>query len=361
MNAVSRVVGFGGALREAGLAVGTGRLVAFREAVELLPEEDLYWAGRATLVARREEISVYDRIFRAFFGGIAPVREPAARPGVRLQVAGARPPDGASTEIDGTPGVALASPVEVLRHKSFASCSEEELAELARLMSSLRLAVPERRTRRRGPSRSGDPDLRRTLRRALRTGGEPSLPAWRDRRRRRRRLVLLLDVSGSMAAYSRALVVFAHAALRADQRFEAFAFGTRLTRLTRPLSTARPDEALRRAAAQTEDWDGGTRIGASLKAFLDQFGHPGLARGAVVVICSDGLEIGEPELVAAQMQRLHRLAYRVVWLNPLKESPDYVPLARGMKAALPQVDLFASGHNLESLEATAEAIARLRG
>jgi len=227
-------------------------------------------------------------------------------------------------------------------------------------MSRLRLAVPERRTRRRGPSRSGDPDLRRTLRRALRTGGEPSLPAWRDRRRRRRRLVLLLDVSGSMAAYSRALVVFAHAALRADQHFEAFSFGTRLTRLTRPLSTARPDEALRRAARQAEDWDGGTRIGASLKSFLDHFGHPGLARGAVVVICSDGLEIGEPELVAAQMQRLHRLAYKVVWLNPLKESPDYVPLARGMKAALPHVDLFASGHNLESLEATADAIARLR-
>ena len=156
------------------------------------------------------------------------------------------------------------------------------------------------------------------------------------------------------------LVVFAHAALRSDQRFEAFSFGTRLTRLTKPLATARPDEALRRAASRTADWDGGTRIGASLKTFLDEFGHPGMARGAVVAICSDGLEVGEPELLATQMARLHRLAHRVVWLNPLKENPEYAPLARGMKAALPQVDLFASGHNLASLEEIATTIASLR-
>ena len=169
--------------------------------------------------------------------------------------------------------------------------------------------------------------------------------------------MLLLDVSGSMAAYSRALVVFAYATVRIDQRFEAFSFGTRLTRLTRPLATARPDEALRRAAAQAADWDGGTRIGSSLKDFLDHFGHAGMARGAVVVICSDGLEVDEPELLAAQMARLHRLAHRVIWLNPLKENPDYAPLARGMKAALPHVDVFASGHNLASLEELAETVA----
>ncbi|NUR76424.1 MAG: VWA domain-containing protein, partial [Thermoleophilia bacterium] len=205
-------------------------------------------------------------------------------------------------------------------------------------------------------ARSGGSDLRRTLRRALRTGGEPIELAWRDRRRRRRRLVLLLDVSGSMAAYSRALVVFAHAALRADRRFEAFSFGTRLTRLTRALATTSADEALRRAARETEDWDGGTRIGASLKEFLDHYGHPGMARGSVVVICSDGLEVGDPELLAAQMERLHRLAHRVIWLNPLKENPDYAPLARGMKAALPRVDVFASGHSLASLEEIAATL-----
>ncbi|MGH3130593.1 MAG: VWA domain-containing protein, partial [Gaiellaceae bacterium] len=174
---------------------------------------------------------------------------------------------------------------------------------------------------------------------------------WRERRRRRRRLVLVLDVSGSMAAYSRGLAAFAHAALRADRRWEAFCFGTRLTRITAQLAGADADEALRRAAAEVVDWDGGTRIADSLKRFLDDFGHGGLARGAVVVICSDGLEIGEPELLAEQMARLARLAHRVIWLNPLKESPDYEPLARGMRAALPFVDVFASGHSFEAVAA----------
>jgi uncharacterized protein with von Willebrand factor type A (vWA) domain len=361
VSAVAAVAGFGGALRAAGLPVGTGRLLAFREAAELVPEGDLYWAGRATLVARRDEIPVYDRVFRAYFGGAAPQRHAAVVPRVRVHVAGAARPAGVEgTEVEGTPEAALASRAETLRRKSFAACSPEELAELAGLMRRVRLALPERRTRRRAPSRTGAPDLRRTLRRALRTGGEPALPAWRDRSRRRRRLVLLLDISGSMSAYSRALVVFAHAALRADQRFEAFSFGTRLTRLSRPLATGRPDEALRRAAHAAADWDGGTRIGEALKEFLDHFGHSGLARGAVVAICSDGLETGDPELLAAQMARLHRLAFRVVWLNPLRENPAYEPLARGMRAALPHVDLFAGGHSLASLEAIADAVAELR-
>jgi len=360
VNAVDQLVGFARALRAAGLPVGTGRMVTFREAAELVPDGDVYWAGRLTLVTRRDEIAVYDRVYHAFFGDAPRSPEALTSPRPRVRVAGVATASGRPRAITGAPEAALASPAELLRSKSFSQCSAEEILALARLMTRLRFAVPERRTRRRRPARSGSPDLRRTLRRALRTGGEPIELAWRDRRRRRRRLVLLLDVSGSMAAYSRALVVFAYAALRADQRFEAFSFGTRLTRLTRPLATARPDEALRRAAAQTADWDGGTRIGASLKEFLDDFGHPGMARGAVVVICSDGLEVGEPELLAAQMARLHRLAHRVVWLNPLKENPDYAPLARGMKAALPQIDVFASGHNLASLDEIAQAVARLR-
>jgi uncharacterized protein len=174
-----------------------------------------------------------------------------------------------------------------------------------------------------------------------------------------RRLVLLLDVSGSMADYSRALVMFAHAALRVNPRWEAFCFGTRLTRVTRALRTAGHDEAFRQAAAQVVDWDGGTRIGESLKRFLDDFGHGGMARGAVVVLCSDGLEVGDPDLLGDQMARLSRLAHRVVWLNPLQEDPAYEPLARGMKAALPFVDDFAGGHNLASLEAVADRLARL--
>jgi uncharacterized protein with von Willebrand factor type A (vWA) domain len=161
-----------------------------------------------------------------------------------------------------------------------------------------------------------------------------------------------------MADYSRALVMFAHAALRGNPHWEAFCFGTRLTRVTSALAEADPDEALRRAAEEVFDWDGGTRIGESLKRFLDDFGHGGLARGAVVVVCSDGLETGDPELLAEQMARLSRLAHRVVWLNPLKGDPAYEPLARGMQAALRHVDVFASGHNLASLEEIAAAFAR---
>ena len=219
--------------------------------------------------------------------------------------------------------------------------------------------MPRRRTRRFGPARSGVPDLRRTLRRSFRTGGEPLERRFRARRRRRRRLVLVLDVSGSMADYSRALLVFAHAALRADRRWEAFCFGTRLTRVTRALAVTRPDEALDRAADEVVDWNGGTRIGECIKELLDEYGHRGLVRGAVVVLCSDGLEIGDPELLAEQMARLSRLAYRVIWLNPLKGDAAYEPLARGMHAALPFVDVFAAGHNLASLEELGLELAQL--
>jgi uncharacterized protein len=226
-------------------------------------------------------------------------------------------------------------------------------------MARLRLVAPPRLTRRRRASASGELDLRRTVRRALRTGGDPARILRRARRRRPRRFVLLLDVSGSMSAYSRALLVFAHAALRVDPRWEAFCFGTRLTRVTRALGGSDPDEALRRATADVVDWDGGTRIGESLKAFLDGFGHGGLARGAVVVVCSDGLDTGDPALLGEQMARLARLAHTTVWLNPLREDPRYEPLARGMAAALPHVDVFASGHNLASLEELGARLAAL--
>jgi uncharacterized protein with von Willebrand factor type A (vWA) domain len=219
-------------------------------------------------------------------------------------------------------------------------------------MQRLRLNVPERRTRRREPARRGDPDLRRTLRRSFRTGGEPVERAWRARRRRRRRLVLLLDVSGSMADYSRALVLFARAALQADTRWEAFCFGTRLTRVTRALAVPDPKEALRRAADEVVDWNGGTRIGDAVRALT----RTNVVRGAVVVICSDGLDVGEPEVLTSEMARLGRLAHRVIWLNPLKEDPAYEPLARGMRAALPHVDVFLSGHNLASLEEVGAAL-----
>lgn len=336
---------FGRALRDAGLDVGPGGIADFCRAAVLLAPGDLYWAGRATLVGRGEEIPVYDEVFRRFFGG-APGGEQRRPIRVRVLV-----------EAERERG--LASPVELLREKSFAQCSREELVALAGLMASIRLTIPSRRTRRFERARDGRPDLRRTLRRSFRTAGEPLELVRRSRRRSPRRLVLLLDVSGSMDAYSRALVLFAHAALRGHPRWDAFCFGTRLTRVTRALAGSDPDEALRRAAAEVVDWDGGTRIGECLKRFLDKHGHGGLARGAVVVICSDGLEVGDPELLAEQMARLSRLAYRVIWLNPLQEDPAYEPLARGMHAALPHVDLFLSGHSLASLEEVAAALARL--
>lgn len=348
---------FARALRDEGLTVGTGRLLDFCRAAALLDPADLYWAGRATLVARRDDIALYDRVFGAFFGGQrTPLRRRVPSPAFRLRASGLEEASRGDAREGRAPELALASKAELLRRKSFAACSPAELAELGRLMQRVRLIAPTRLSRRWRPAREGAPHLRRTIRRSFRTGGEPIELAWRKRRRRRRRVVLILDISGSMAAYSRALVMFAHAALRADRRFEAFCFGTRLARVTRALATADPDEALRRAADEVLDWDGGTRIGESLERFLGEHGHGGLARGAVVVICSDGLEVGDPDLLAAQMARLHRLAYRVVWLNPLKESPAYEPLARGMRAALPHVDVFAAGHSLASLEAAADAL-----
>jgi uncharacterized protein with von Willebrand factor type A (vWA) domain len=341
-DATATLVGFGRALREEGLTVGTGRIAGFCRAAALLAPDDLYWAGRATLVARPQDVPVYDRTFATFFSQPGPHHP--ARIAVRMHVE--------EVDVD----LALASPIELLREKSFDRCSADELAALAALMAQVPMSLPLRRTRRRIAARRGAPDLRRTLRRSFRTGGEPLERAWRKRRRQPRRLVFLLDVSGSMADYSRALLMFAHAMLRADRHWEAFCFGTRLTRLTQTLATDDLDDALRRAGEEVVDWNGGTRIGESLKRFLDEYGHPGAGRGAVVVICSDGLEVGDPELLADQMARLSRLAHRVVWLNPLKGDAAYEPLVRGMRAALPYVDVFASGHNLASLEDVAATL-----
>jgi uncharacterized protein len=346
IDSVGVLTRFSRSLRDEGLPVGTGRVVRFCRAAALLEPRDLYWAGRATLVSHPQHLEVYDRVFVSFFGGSPGQAESPVRVRVTSELA---------PEVE----LGLASPIELLRRKSFSDCSEDELRQLAELMARNSLSVPLRRTRRRQAAKRGAPDLRRTLRRSFRTAGEPVERAWRERRVQPRRLVLLLDVSGSMADYSRALVMFAHAALRSSPRWEAFCFGTRLTRVTRALRVAGPDEALRRAAAEVFDWDGGTRIGESLKRFLDEYGHGGMARGAVVVLCSDGLEVGDPELLAEQMARLARLAHRVVWLNPLKEDPAYEPLARGMKAALPYVDDFAGGHNLASLEEIARRLASL--
>lgn len=374
------LIAFGRDLRARGLPVGTGRILTFARAVSALGLTDrdtLYWAGRTSMIARRDDLETYDEAFGDWYRSLRSTDE--LRVELNLLIPqpegdddaawGEQPDDlevrvgqtaaqwrGADDDDEVDPDEEssiriVASGAEVLRSKSFGELTDEERARVAALIRSLRLRVPVERTRRTRPASKGDRfDLRRTLRRSLRTQGEPFDRAWRARTVRRRPLVLILDISGSMAPYSRALMQFAYAAMAAGRRVETFVFGTRLTRVTRTLRTKDPDRALREIGHRVEDWEGGTRIGESLKALLDGWSQRAALRGAVVVFCSDGLERGDPEVLRAQMARLRRLAHRVIWVNPLKGSPRYEPLARGMAAALPSVDVFLSGHNLESLE-----------
>jgi uncharacterized protein with von Willebrand factor type A (vWA) domain len=252
---------------------------------------------------------------------------------------------------------APASEHAVLRQRDFGSCTPEELVRLRRLMSRMKVVTPQRPSRRRRRHPRGDAiDLRASIRRARRTGGDPATLVRRRVTERRRRVVLLADVSGSMEAYSRAYLYLLHGAVRA-LRAETFAFSTRLTRVTRTLAVHDPERALATAMAATEDWSGGTRIGSALKEFNDRWGRRGLARGAVVVIVSDGWESGDTSELGRQMDRLSRLAHRIVWVNPRSQSREYQPLAGGMAAALPHVDAFVSGHSLEALEQVLDVIA----
>jgi uncharacterized protein len=345
---------FAGAVRREGVDVTTGQVLALIDAVAATGPEDVYWAGRATLVTRHADIAAYDRAFRWFWMGAARGRSELAVPATRIR---ALPPgDGDDSAPPAHPPAVLAergiaSDAEMLRDKHFAAMTEDELRSLTRLMAQMPGPAGRRRSRRRRPARRGELDLRRTMRRSIRTAGEPLRPARRARRLEPRRIVLLLDVSASMMACSRALMLYAHARLRTHPRCEVFCFSTRLTRVSRALARTDPDAALAAAAAEVEDWDGGTRIGASVKAFLDGHGHRGAARGAVVMICSDGLDVGDPAMLAEQMERLARLAHRVVWVNPLRAGEGYAPLAGGMRAALAHVDTFESGHSLAALEA----------
>ena len=384
VEALASLVAFGRELRARGLPVGTGRILTFLRAVVALGLTDrtsLYWAGRVSMIGRREDLPAYDLAFEDWYRSMRPEGElrieldlpSLARPGmdwgdppadleVRAGTSAAEwhgLGDGDEPEPGEEAAIRIvASAVEVLRSKSFADLSEEEREEVGGLIRALAVALPEERMRRTRPSAKGARfDVRRTLRRSLRTRGEPFDRAWRDRRVRGRPLVLILDVSGSMSPYARALVQFGYAAMAAGRRVEVFCFGTRLTRVTRTLRTKDPDRALREIGRTVADWEGGTRIGESLKSLLDGWSQRAALRGAVVVMCSDGLERGDPELLRAQMARLGRLAHKVVWVNPLKGSPRYEPLARGMAAALPSVDVFLSGHNLESLSELSRALA----
>jgi len=365
---------FAAELRSAGLAVGTGDVLTYCTAMSTLDPADLvdlYWAGRATLVTRKDSIPAYDATFRRFFlGGGGPVRElltlkaqVTTQAEAVLEVPATDPAGDGPQQDEATLGL-MASDAEALRHKSFTACTPEELAALRRIMARIRLTPPRRRTRRTAAAAAGrSPDLRRMARDSMRMHGEPPELSWRRRKVKLRPLILILDVSGSMADYSRNLLQFAYSAQRAAagaSRVEVFCFGTRLTRVTRALDRRRPDDALQQAAAAVFDWEGGTRIGTSLDTFVRDWGRRGLARGGIVVICSDGLDRGDPAVLATAMDRLSRLCYRVVWMNPHKgDRPDFRPSTLGMMVAAPHVDLMLSGHDLASLEELATLLPTL--
>ena len=362
---VGHVVTFGRVLREAGFEIGPGRstdAVRALGAVDLARRDDVYFSLRQTLVSRRDELAVFDRAFDAWFlrAPVGPESgEQAHEPMLRLvEGAASDGEDGGDEERDDDALEVGASGQELLRDKDFAELSDVELVRLRELIERIARTRPLRRSRRtRRDSLGEGVDVRGMVRRSLRTGGDPVDRPLRARKEVPRRLVLLCDVSGSMDSYARALLLFLHAAVGAGRGVEAFAFGTRLSRLTPDLATRDPMAALARCTEEIVDWGSGTRIGASLREFNEVWGRRGLSRGAIVVVVSDGWEREDPGLVGREMARLARAAYAVIWVNPLKGNPDYQPLAGGMRAALPFVDRFLAGHNLRSLEELATVLA----
>ena len=376
-------VGLTTALRRAGLPATPERAAGLARALQLVPPVDrsaLYWTCRVALVTDRAQLPVFDAVFSAVFDGMLDPADGRGDPTAPPPIGGEprtrpAPPDarpsgagaaegrgGAAGGDDGEEGerevvLAAASAEERLRSTSFADLTGDEVTAVRELVRRLVLSTPERRSRRtRASRRAGDRlDLRRTVRAAHRSGGDPVRLVHARRRTQARRLVLLCDVSGSMEPFTRIYLSLLQGAV-AGARAEAFVFSTRLTRLTRQLSVRDPDQALARAAGTAPDWAGGTRLAEGIGRFVAGSGRRGLARGAVVVVLSDGWAQDEPDDVAEAMRRLHRLAHRVVWVNPRKAAPGYAPLVGGMAAALPWCDAFVSGHSLEALEQLVAAV-----
>ncbi len=375
-------------LRDAGLRVTPERGADFARALTLvkpITRRRLYWTARAMFVCDQAQVNAFDAVFFAVFGNRLDDQDfdpqdartvPAPRderprsdhetssgdsgehnrralPSSSPAGEDERDEDLAEVEVP----VAMASDEELLGRKSFDALEPYELAALYRLMSRLRIATPLRRTRRFQKRRRGERvDVRRTLRASLRTGGDPIRLAHRRRRIVHRRLVMLCDISGSMEPYARAYLQFLTCAAGSGSNAEAFAFATRLTRLTRALASRHPERAIQRAAAAAPDWSSGTRIGDALKTFNDRHGRRGMARGAVVVILSDGWERGDPMLVGREMDRLARLAHRIIWVNPRVSASAFSVQAGGMVAALPHCDALVSGHSFQALHQVTEAI-----
>jgi hypothetical protein len=356
-------------------------LVAAGTALVAADRSDLYWAARLSFVSSRDDVAAFDAVFAAVVDGVAdpadargdpdaPALPGAAPRPSRPSAPGATPSSGGNrSEPSGSDRAAEreavavgagASSEERLSGLRLDELDEAEFALVARLVQRLSLATPPRRARRARRSRRGEHlDLRATLRRSRRTAGDPVAQLHRRRRERPRPLVALLDVSGSMAPYARAYLLLLEGAAR-GARAETFVFATRLTRVTKPLREGRAHAALERASAAAPDWAGGTRLGEALRTFNDRYGRRGFARDAVVVVLSDGWERADPALVGREMERLARLAHRIVWVNPRVAAPGFAPSTGGMAAALPHVDELVSGHTVAALDAVVESIGRHR-
>ena len=363
------LVGFARSLRHAGLAVDAHRVAAYLGALGhlgLASPVRAYWAGRLTLCSQPDDLARYDAAFAAWFregdagragrGGTAGPPKPPPR--IASLTARVTVPDGDTGE-PADPLGAAASDAEALRRRDLAELTPAEREHLRAVLAALRPRPPARQSLRRRPARAGEVDPRRTLRAAIRVHGELVRPLRRRRGARPRRVVLLLDVSGSMSPYADALLRLAHAVVRsAPASVEAFTIGTRLTRVTVPLRQRDPERALAMAGAAVPDWAGGTRLGETVKAFLDRWGQRGAARGAVVVICSDGWERGDAALLGEQLARLRRLAHAVLWANPHAGHDGYAPVQSGIAAALPHVDRLLAGHSLASMQELLEEVRR---
>lgn len=357
---IEAMTGFARTLRHAGVAADPARVHSMVQALgelDVLNRQDAYWAGRLTLCSDPEDLRRYDAAFALYFGGwptgtARPPRPPRGYDAAPFELGAAGPTEAQHPEF-----AVQASASEALRRKDVATLTSAERQELRRLFALLAPRIGSRRTRRFRPARRGSADLPRSLRLMLRSDGELAVLARRDRADKPRRLLLLLDVSGSMAPYADAYLRFAHAAVRAaPTTTEVFTVGTRLTRVTRELRARDPEPALAAAGRAVPDWSGGTRLGDTLKAFVDRWGRRGTARGAVLVVCSDGWERGDPSVLGAQLGRLARLSHALVWVNPHKGKDGFAPVTAGMAAALPHVSALLAGHSFEALEQLAQVI-----
>jgi hypothetical protein len=350
------LLGFAAACRAGGLPVTVDRGQQFLRAAALAgagSRDGVYWAGRSTLCAGPDDIQRYDRAFDAWFAtqrasSATTRREPNVSRQPDLQSDADSKGDDESEEIAVR---AVASSVEVLRSRDVARLTPAERRRLERLLDQLAVRPPRRLSLRRRPARRGRVDGRRTLRDSLHRAGEPgrlrhALPSTRPRR-----VVLLVDVSGSMEPYADHLLRLAHRVVQsAPASTEVFTVGTRLTRVSSALRVGDAGAALTAAGRVVPDWSGGTRLGEVLQVFLDRHGQRGMARGAVVVVFSDGWERGDPALLGEQALRLRRLTHRLLWVNPHRGKPGYQPVQAGIMAVVPAVDALLSGHSLATFE-----------